>query len=431
VSGVGVAAVWLQRRLRLEGAQRAVVSDARARAHRRALVVGPAPAERVDVVAEDLAREVHHGRAFMKTASRRAVRQSTDALASGSCIAWRRSAIVRAMRSMVCVAVLGVTSTLAGGGCSKTAPRGQAAVATRGDAGAGQGAAPSGPGGPAAGAEAGAGASAGASLDAGAGTPCATPGPPCLRFATNADAFRWVLAHEPAILAIGEAHAQKGTEAVASATRRFTESMVPLLENHASDLLVEAWAGDPKCQKEVKQVATAQKPVTQTQAQSNPNEYVTLGTRAKALGVQPHLLRPSCDDYARLADAGAEIVTASLGLIKRLTQSDATKLYERNEAAGGGKMVLTYGGAMHNDLAPSESLRRYSFGPELQALTHGRYVELDLIVPEYVKKTEVWEKLPWFAAFQADQVPRDKPTLYVVGERSFVLVFAASSGAGR
>jgi hypothetical protein len=268
----------------------------------------------------------------------------------------------------------------------------------------------------------------GVALPAGAAPcgPAAAAGPWCVRFASNEDAFRWVLAHDPAILAIGEAHAQKGTEKLASATKRFTDSMVPLLESRASDLLVEAWAGDPRCQKQVAQVATAQKPVQQAQAQSNPNEYVALGTRAKELGVQPHLLRPTCDDYANLADAGDDVVSESLGLIKRLTQSDATALYRRNEAAKNGKTVVTYGGAMHNDLAPAEALRQYSFGPELSAMTSGRYVELDLIVPEYVKKTDTWEKLPWFAAFQADTGPRDKPTLYRLGERSFVLIFAAS-----
>jgi hypothetical protein len=63
---------------------------------------------------------------------------------------------------------------------------------------------------------------------------------------------------------------------------------------------------------------------------------------------------------------------------------------------------------------------------ELDRLCGGRYVELDLIVPEYVKKSPTWEKLPWFAAFDADHAggkTQDQTTVYLLGERSFVLVF--------
>jgi len=239
-----------------------------------------------------------------------------------------------------------------------------------------------------------------------------------------------VLAEEPLVLAIGEAHAQKGTEGIASATRRFTDSMLPLLAGRASDLLLEAWAGDPRCVKEVKTVASAQAPVKQAQAESNPNEYVAMGTRAKNAGIQPHLLRPTCDDYAALAAAGADVVPASLALIKRLTLADVSTLHARNVSAQNGKIVVTYGGAMHNDLAPTEKLRDYSFGPELATRTGGRYVELDLIVPEYVKDTEIWQKLPWFAAWQADKEPKaGKTTLYRLGDRSYVLLFAPSASA--
>ncbi|HSO39710.1 MAG TPA: hypothetical protein VLT33_44595 [Labilithrix sp.] len=270
-------------------------------------------------------------------------------------------------------------------------------------------------------------AASGPALPAGAvACPTVAAGPACVRFASVEDAFRWVLAHEPVILAVGEAHAQKGTEGIPSATRRFTEALLPVLENRASDVLVEAWAGDPKCQREVKAVASAQRPVQQAQAQTNPNEYLTLGNRAKALGMVPDLLRPTCDDYANLADAGADTITASLELIKRLTQAQALRLFQRNQGLNNGKVVVTYGGAMHNDLAPAEALRKYSFGPELAQATTNRYVELDLIVPEYVKKTESWEKLPWFAAWQADAAPKDKPTLYRLGDRSFTLIFAAT-----
>jgi hypothetical protein len=270
---------------------------------------------------------------------------------------------------------------------------------------------------------------AGVSGDAGKARAVAC-GERCWRFESNEDAFSWVLARSPRVLAIGEAHAQKGTEAIASATKRFTDTMLPLLEERATDLLVEAWAGDPRCQKEVKAVAKAQKPVTQAQAQSNPNEYVALGTRAKALGVVPHLLRPSCEDYARLSAAGPDdVVRESLGLIKRLTQRDVTLLLDRNLRAASPKMVVTYGGAMHNDLAPSEALRAYTFGPELSELTSNAYIELDLIVPEYVASTDVWQKLPFYPAFRADAGPRPKPTVYVTGERSFSLVFAETAPA--
>ncbi|MBX3223615.1 MAG: hypothetical protein KF795_24095 [Labilithrix sp.] len=271
-------------------------------------------------------------------------------------------------------------------------------------------------------------------LPPGAASCTAAGGPTCYRFATAEDAFRWVLAKDPLVLAVGEAHAQRGTEHIASSTKRFTDAFLPLLAPRATDVVVELWAPDPKCMKEVKAVASAQKPVTDVQAETNQNEYVTLGTKAKAAGMTPWLLRPTCDDFAMLSDAGADAVGAMLGLVKRLTQAKVAALHAKNKADGGAapKAVIAYGGALHNDLSPPEATREYSFGPELDQLTGGRYVELDLIVPEFVKKTPVWEKLPWYASFEAEQAsgqPRDKATLYVVGERSFVLVFASSSPA--
>lgn len=259
---------------------------------------------------------------------------------------------------------------------------------------------------------------------------CAPPAvgveaPACLRFDSPESAFRSVLALDPLVLGVGEAHAQRGTEHIASATRRFTESMLPLLEHKASDLLLEAWAGDPRCKREVKTVAKAQAPVKAAQAEESPNEYIAMGTRAKAGGIAPHLLRPSCDDYAALAAAGEDVIIASLTLIQRLTLADATTLLRRNEKAGAPKMVIAYGGALHNDLAPPERTREYSYGPQLDALTEGRYVELDLIVPEYIKDTESWQKLPWYEAWKASAAPADKTTLYRLGERSFVLIFPA------
>jgi hypothetical protein len=248
----------------------------------------------------------------------------------------------------------------------------------------------------------------------------------CHRFPRAEDALAWVLAFEPTILAVGEAHAQKGTEGIDSSTKRFTEALLPVVASRASDVVVELWAPDPSCQREVKKVEAAQKPVTSAQAQTNPNEYVVLGTRAKERGMTPWLLRPTCDDFAMLADAGDGAIEAMLGLVKRLTAAKVTQLHERNRAAGREAMVVAYGGAMHNDVAPTPAMADYSFAAVLSALPGARYVELDLIVPEYVKETAAWEKLPWYAAFRAEPPLADAATLYRTGERSFTIVFPRS-----
>jgi hypothetical protein len=257
-------------------------------------------------------------------------------------------------------------------------------------------------------------------------TPCheGRAEPACYRFASARDAFVWVAAHDPKVLAIGEAHAQKGTEGIVSSTKRFTDDLLPVIAPRATDLLLELWLGDPRCKREVAAVASAQKPVVQKQAKSNPNEFIQLGDRAKALGVQPHVLRPTCDDYAELADAGADAVPKMLSLIRRLSTVDARSYLDRNAQKAPAKMVVLYGGALHNDASPPEASRDWSFGPDLIRETGGRYVELDLIVPEFVKKTPVWEKLPWYAAWAADTAaPKDKATLYRTGDRSFALIF--------
>jgi hypothetical protein len=231
------------------------------------------------------------------------------------------------------------------------------------------------------------------------------------------------------VLAVGEAHAQKGTEGVPSATARFTEVLLPLIANDTGDVVVELWAPDPSCQKEVKEVARAQKPVVEAQSAENKNEYVSLGTKAKSLGVTPWLLRPTCDDFSALADAGADAIPAMLGLVRKLTEEKVKRLTTKN--AGARKMTVAYGGAMHNDVEPTAEMAAYSFGPDLVRATGGAYVELDLIVPEYVKKTPVWEKLPWFGAWERDGAASAEARLYTIahGEGqpvSYVLIFPAT-----
>jgi hypothetical protein len=257
-----------------------------------------------------------------------------------------------------------------------------------------------------------------------AGVPCGELD--CRIFDTPEAAFAAVLAEKPAVLGIGEAHAQKGSEGVPSATHRFAEKLLPVLDGKASDIVLEIWVAEGKCGKEKEQkVAEQQKPVTQNQAQSNQNEYVGLGDAAFKLHIQPRILRASCADYDAILKAGPDAVIVMLEMIGRLMGQQALAAYERNAATPEPKLVLTYGGALHNDLSPRAGRESWSFGPKLAQATHDRYVELDLIVPEYIQDTDAWKSMPWYPHFNRDAHP-DKTTLFRTAKGSYVLIFPRS-----
>jgi hypothetical protein len=251
--------------------------------------------------------------------------------------------------------------------------------------------------------------------------PCGALG--CLAFSTPEKAFEKVLAENPRVLAIGEAHAQKGTEGVDSSTKRFTEQLLPKLDGRATDLVVELWVADGQCGKKEQAVAEKQKPVTEHQAESNQNEFVTLGNRSKALSIRPHVLRPSCEEYEKILAAQND-VGQMLTLIADHTAQLIERILEVRKTPD--KMVIAYGGAMHNDLVPREGRESYSFGPRLKQRTAGRYVELDLIVPEYIKDTEAWRSLAWVAHYDRDKLG-ERTVLFNPQPGSYVLVFPRST----
>ena len=248
----------------------------------------------------------------------------------------------------------------------------------------------------------------------------------CRLFPTPQAAFSQVLETNPLVLAVGEAHAQKGTEGIASSTKRFTEDLLPLLPGKASDLVEEVWAPDPKCKKEVAEVAEKQKPVTQGQAKTTKNEFVMLAEAARKLAIVPWPLRPTCEEYDRIAGAGDDAVEAMLALTADVTLRTIQARLDANRAQGVERMVIAYGGAMHNDLSPRPGRERYSYGPELARATGGRYVELDVFVPEFIRDTDAWRAMPWFPHF--DRTRRhDQTTLFRTGPQSFVLIFPNSN----
>jgi hypothetical protein len=248
----------------------------------------------------------------------------------------------------------------------------------------------------------------------------------CQLFDRPEQALAAVLQSRPLVVAVGETHAQAGTEHVQSTTSRFTEKLLPLFASRTSDLVLELWVASGECGERETEVAERQQPVTETQAQSNQNEFLTLGRQASALGIRPHILRPSCEQYEAIVDAGEDAIVKMLEMIADLTAVMVKAIVERNQRQGIEKVVLAYGGIVHNDVRPREGRERWSFGPRLRSLAQGRYVELDLIVPEYIKDGPPWSSLGWVADFDQAQ-HAGKVRLLSPGPDSYVLVFASSS----
>ncbi|MBW2459107.1 MAG: hypothetical protein JRI68_31700 [Deltaproteobacteria bacterium] len=247
----------------------------------------------------------------------------------------------------------------------------------------------------------------------------------CLLFDSPEAAVLALLARTPQVLAVGESHAQKGTEAIPSATFRFREQLLPLLKDRASDLVLELMIADGKCGQDEKKVAEVQKPVTKDQANSNQNEFVKLANKSKALGIVPHVLSPSCDDYQAVVKAGPRGIEQMLTMITDLTAELVRRILERNAKDTTDKLVVAYGGAMHNDVVARPGREDFTFGPRLSTLTKNRYLELDLIVPEFIKDNDSWRALPWHPHFDRAAHP-DKTTLYNPAPGAYVLIFPAS-----
>ena len=244
----------------------------------------------------------------------------------------------------------------------------------------------------------------------------------CKAFASAADAFDFVLAETPRVLAVGEAHAQSDGPKAASATRRFMDGLLPHLAPRASDLVIELWLANGKCGQVEQKVKQQQGAVTAPQAATNQNDFVELGHRAKALGIMPHALVPSCEQYQKIAGAGAADIEEMLAMIKGVTQHDVEQLLGARPPE---RLLVAYGGAMHNDLMPRAGREDFSFGPALSAATGGHYVELDLVIPEQIKDSEAWRGLPWYAHYSREKAGPGA-YLYSWAPHAYALLFPKS-----
>jgi hypothetical protein len=238
---------------------------------------------------------------------------------------------------------------------------------------------------------------AGAARCVGARCPLQCAGTPCERFTSPKLAFARVLEAAPQVLAVGEYHEVRGAPKVPSALKRFTVELLPQLAPRAGALIAETWMTNGRCGA-VEAKATAQVEKVTKRPETTEDELTTLLTRAFDLGFTNHILVLTCDEYASMLDEAGQLDAAkSLKLVRDKVEAKALEAREKAEGGTGQRVLLLYGGAVHNDLHPTELWEEYAFGPSLAQALDGGYVELDLLVPEYVASDDELVALPWFA----------------------------------
>ena len=249
------------------------------------------------------------------------------------------------------------------------------------------------------------------------------------RFDSPAAALGHLLKTRPRVVAFGEYHELEGAPKVPSALRRFTDQLLPVLAPRASDLIVETFVPEGRCGKAEEAVVHDVERTTQRPA-TTESELVTLLKSAKAAGMVPHILSVSCADYEALeSDDGSVDYEKLLRLIKTHLQRKITEVLGRR--ARDPRIIGVYGGALHNDLYPRPTFRSFTFGAEIRHLTGGRYLEVDLYVPEYVERDEALVREWWYPLSQRKARPGD--TLLVRrGTASYIILLPrTSAGPGR
>jgi hypothetical protein len=249
------------------------------------------------------------------------------------------------------------------------------------------------------------------------------PGAPLVaeRYASPAMAVTAFLGDAGGVVAFGELHQTVKTVGVRSSLARFTDEILPALAPRAAHLIVETWVSRGECGETEKKVTDDVARTTERPAQTE-NEIVRLLRRAKELGVAPHVLDVDCHEYQTLVGAGGAVDYDRLLTMTGQHLGRAIQQALALARPADRPLVLVYGGALHNDLAPERELAKYSFGPATDALTHGDYREVDLLVPELVDTYPALRTERWYPVWRRTRAAPGT-TLIRRQPRSAVLLF--------
>jgi hypothetical protein len=249
-------------------------------------------------------------------------------------------------------------------------------------------------------------------------SPATSSDPAVSTYPSAAAAVQALLAGNPRVVAFGEYHQQKKTARIPSALRHFTREILPaLFTAGAIDLVVETWITTGSCG-EVERKAVARVDEATQRPASTENEVVTLLRQAKESGIEPRILQVACKDYQAVFASGR----VDYDRLLRLTRDQLELQIRAALQRPGSRLVVSYGGAIHNDLQPPGDLAPYAFGDTIARAVEGRYLEIDLYVPEYIEKDASIRREPWYQQYRRAY----RPKLVVVvprGPGSYALIF--------
>lgn len=237
-------------------------------------------------------------------------------------------------------------------------------------------------------------------------------------------AFAAIIPADTRVIGFGELHARTDRAQIKSTLSRFTADAFPAIAPKLSDLVLETWIVDKGCGSAATE-ATAKVEITMRRPQETHNDIGDLADAARKAQVQPHAMRVTCDDYARIAPPGKPVDTpAMLDLTTReLGRIAVEAVVHRDKEPTHRPWIALYGGALHNDRFPTAGLETWSYAPKVDAATHDHYVEIDLIAPELAEPDELLQKQPWFPLVKA---AADKLQVFTRGDRSFVIILPRS-----
>lgn len=228
-----------------------------------------------------------------------------------------------------------------------------------------------------------------------------------------------VITPEVRVIGIGELHSRVDRAQVTSTLARFTAAL-PRIGDRVSDLIVETWVVDPTCGRAAQQT-TAKVEADVKRPAATKTDIQVLAEAARAHQIQPHAMTLTCADYKALAAKGGEPdLEVMLSLTTReLGRIAASAVVHRDKDPAHRPWILVYGGALHNDRTPDPALAEWSYAALADKVTAGRFLELDLIVPELAGADPTSQRQPWFAQVQAAD---DHVHVVRRNERSLVII---------